>query len=194
MSWHLPHLRLSLELIRRSGVTRQDAVIDVGGGESTLVDDLLDSGFKDITVLDISANALECAQRRLADRASEVTWIAGDIVGASLPAARYRLWHDRAVFHFLTDPEDRRAYTQKIRHSLQPGGFAVISTFSVDGPPKCSGLQVQRYSAETLLGELGTGFKLFDAIPESHRTPSGATQAFIYCLFGLEGQPKASHS
>jgi len=185
-------LRLSLELVRRSGITGRDFIIDVGGGESTLVDDLLDLGFQNVTVLDISAQAISLSKDRLLDRSSMVNWIADDILHASLPMARYRLWHDRAVFHFLTDKQDRAAYADQVRFALSPGGFAVISTFSLDGPPRCSGLDVQRYSSETLLAELGPGFRLLDVLPENHRTPSGATQAFIYCLLAFEEREASS--
>jgi 2-polyprenyl-3-methyl-5-hydroxy-6-metoxy-1,4-benzoquinol methylase len=188
LSWYMPHMRLSLELIRRSGVTPHDFIIDVGGGESTLVDDLLDLGFQNITVLDVSSQALDVSKSRLAGRASMVEWIVEDIRRASLRKGQYRLWHDRAVFHFLTNPEDRTAYMGQVRKALSPGGFAVISTFSLDGPTQCSGLDVQRYSSETLLQELGPGFRLLETELETHRTPSGGKQEFIYCLFSLEAQ------
>lgn len=186
LSWYQPHLRLSLELIRRSGVTLRDLIIDVGGGESTLVDDLLDLGFRNIAVLDASPHALDASKSRLRHRASMVEWIAEDICHASLRKGRYRLWHDRAVFHFLTNPEDRRAYTRQVRLALSPGGFVVISTFSLDGPQKCSGLDVQRYSSESLLREFAPGFRLLEAVPETHRTPSGRKQEFLYCLLTFE--------
>jgi SAM-dependent methyltransferase len=186
LSWYQPHLRLSLELIRRSGVTLQDFIIDVGGGVSTLVDDLLDLGFRNITVLDVSPHALDASKVRLGHCASVVEWVAGDICLVPLRKRRYRLWHDRAVFHFLTTPEDRRAYTRQVRLALSPGGFVVISTFSLDGPQKCSGLDVQRYSSESLLREFGPGFRLLEAVPETHRTPSGGKQEFLCCLLTFE--------
>jgi 2-polyprenyl-3-methyl-5-hydroxy-6-metoxy-1,4-benzoquinol methylase len=186
VSWYQPHLRLSLELIKRSGVSLQDHIIDVGGGPSTLVDDLLNRGHRNITVLDVSARAIDLSKGRLGDDATHVEWIVDDVTHATLPKGRYRLWHDRAVFHFLTNSEDRRAYITQIHHALSPGGFVIISTFSVDGPRKCSGLEVCRYSAETLLAEFGNDFRLVASRSENHLTPSKATQAFIYCLFSLE--------
>ena len=188
VSWYQPHLRLSVELIERSGVAHGDRIIDVGGGASTLVDDLLDRGFRNITVLDLSSLAIDISQRRLGNQGTDVEWIVGDVTQARLRERAYRLWHDRAVFHFLTNPEDRRAYVRQVRHALSQGGLVIISTFSPDGPAKCSGLEVCRYSPETLLEELGTGFKLLESHSENHRTPLNATQGFIYCLFSSESR------
>ena len=187
VSWYQPHLRLSLELFERAGVGQQDHIIDVGGGASTLVDDLLNRGYRNITVLDVSAQAIQISKRRLGREASAVEWIVDDVTHVTLPNGRYRLWHDRAVFHFLTKLEDRRAYIRQIHHALSPGGVVIISTFSVDGPRKCSGLEVCRYSAETLLAEFGDDFRLVASHSENHLTPSNVTQAFVYCLFSREG-------
>jgi 2-polyprenyl-3-methyl-5-hydroxy-6-metoxy-1,4-benzoquinol methylase len=186
VSWYQPHLRLSFELIERAGVGREDSIIDVGGGASTLVDDLLNRGYRNITVLDVSSQAIDISKRRLGNIGTQVEWIAHDVTDAILPNGRYRLWHDRAVFHFLTNSEDRQAYIRQIHHALRPDGFVVISTFSLEGPHKCSGLEVCRYSAETLLAEFGDKFRLVDSRSESHLTPSHATQAFTYCLFSLD--------
>jgi len=182
VSWYQPHLKLSSELIERSGVDQDSAIIDVGGGASTLVDDLLERGFRNITVVDISSHAIERAKERLRHRARIVEWRAEDILHATLPSARYRLWHDRAVFHFLTNAEDRHVYVRQLRHGLTPAGFVVISTFSPDGPKKCSGLDVCRYSPETLRAELGTGFEVVVSQTENHLTPANVPQSFIYCL------------
>jgi 2-polyprenyl-3-methyl-5-hydroxy-6-metoxy-1,4-benzoquinol methylase len=186
VSWYQPHLRVSLDLIERAAVGRQDHIIDVGGGASTLVDDLLARGYRNITVLDVSAQAIDISKRRLGNMATQVEWIADDVTHATLPNSRYRLWHDRAVFHFLTNPDDRRAYIRQIHHALSPNGVVIISTFSVDGPRKCSGLEVCRYSAKTLLAEFGDDFRLVESHSENHLTPSNVTQAFIYCLFSRE--------
>jgi 2-polyprenyl-3-methyl-5-hydroxy-6-metoxy-1,4-benzoquinol methylase len=186
VSWYQPHLRLSLELIERSGISQQDHIIDVGGGASTLVDDLLNRGYRNITVLDVSAQAIDISKRRLGHAATKIEWVVDDATHATLAKGHYRLWHDRAVFHFLTNAEDRQSYISQIHHALRPDGFVVISTFSLDGPRKCSGLEVCRYSAETLLVELGDGFQLVESRSENHLTPSNATQAFIYCLFSLK--------
>ncbi len=189
MSWYQPHLRLSLDLIQRAGIGPEDRIVDVGGGASTLVDDLLDRGYCNITVIDVSSTALEIAKRRLGSRAALAKWIVDDVLHTPMPQCQ--LWHDRAVFHFLTNPADRHAYISQLRHALIPGGFAVLSTFSLDGPHKCSGLEVCRYSVDTLLGELGSGFRVLASMPENHRTPSGVTQSFLYCLLTLETQSHA---
>jgi SAM-dependent methyltransferase len=187
VSWYQPHLRVSFDLIERSGVTQVDHIIDVGGGASTLVDDLLDRDFNNLTVLDISSNAIEVSRSRLGNRAALVHWITDDVLLAPLEKGKYRLWHDRAVLHFLTNADDRRTYVGQVRHAVLPGGFVVISTFSLDGPSKCSGLETCRYSPETLLAEFGPGFRLLESHSELHRTPSGAVQAFLYCLLLFEG-------
>lgn len=187
VSWYQPHLRMSLDLIRRSGVTQGDPLIDVGGGASTLVDDLLDAGFHNLTVLDISSKAIDASKVRLGTRAALVRWVADDILHVPLDNGRYALWHDRAVLHFLTDAEDRRAYVGQVRYAVRPGGIVVISTFALDGPPRCSGLEVRRYSPEALLAEFGPGFRLIESNVEDHRTPSGAAQAFLCCSLSFEG-------
>ena len=183
VSWFKPHLSKSLELILGAKIDKHEPVIDVGGGASTLVDDLLNEGFTDITVLDVSSESLEVSKKRLGKEASKIHWVVDDITIANLPKNHYFLWHDRAVFHFLTDPEDRQKYKRILGQSLKPKSFAIISTFSLGGPVKCSGLDVCRYSPETLSGELGPGFQLLRSENETHKTPFDTTQEFVYCLF-----------
>lgn len=181
VSWFQEHAARSLEIIRSIGARPESRIIDVGGGASTLVDDLLGEGFKDISVLDLSASALEVARKRLGAKGDGVKWIAGDILHAPLPKQAYDIWHDRAVFHFLTDPADRQAYVQQVMKSVTPGGHVIVATFSPDGPEQCSGLPVARYSHDQLHGEFGPAFELVDRASEEHRTPWGSVQHFIYC-------------
>jgi SAM-dependent methyltransferase len=179
VSWYAPRLERSLSLI--SGVASPDAaVIDVGGGASTLVDDLLRLGFHDVTVLDVSEAALQASQRRLGAAAERVHWIVSDVLAARLPR-RFDLWHDRAVFHFLTDPADRATYAALARASVVPGGHLVMATFAPDGPSRCSGLDVARYDGAMIAGELA-GFELVEESREAHVTPWGAEQRFAYFL------------
>lgn len=186
VSWYRPHLERSLELIRRSAPDFSAAVIDVGGGESTLVDDLLAAGYRDVTVLDISVTALEVAQRRLGSNGQCVTWLAADITDIELPEHRYDVWHDRAVFHFLTDTAQRAAYVRQVARSVRPGGYVIVATFGPEGPQKCSGLDVVRYDAGALHDEFGAEFRLLDSTTELHQTPFGVTQQFVYCLCKME--------
>lgn len=181
VSWHRTHLEKSLELIRATGVGKDAQIIDVGSGASTLVDDLLADGFKHITVLDISAAAFKTAQARLAERAKNVTWLEMDVTRASLPTNHYDVWHDRAVFHFLTDPEDRRRYVNVVNHALKPGGHIIVATFGPHGPLKCSGLDTVRYTPEQLHDEFGASYELTRTITEDHVTPSEKHQEFVYC-------------
>jgi len=181
VSWYQEHLQTPLRLIERTGVEKTAQIIDVGGGASTLVDDLLESGFKHITVLDISTAAINAARKRLGSRAEEVTWIEADITKVALPHHYYDLWHDRAVFHFLTSAEERQRYVETVKQSLKPRGHVIISTFAPDGPPKCSGLDVVRYSPKSLHDEFGNEFELIESASEAHLTPSGTKQKFIYC-------------
>lgn len=181
VSWYQVHAQTSLELIQRTGISRTSPMIDVGGGASTLVDDLIDGGFQAITVLDISRAALQFAQQRLGVRGARVTWIEADITQVDLPPKAYEVWHDRAVFHFLTQPDDRRRYINAVRHSVRPGGHVIVATFALEGPERCSGLDVMRYSPERLHGEFGEDFELLTSMPETHHTPFGTEQRFIYC-------------
>ncbi len=183
MSWHQPRLEMSLALFQLTGVATDGAIIDVGGGISTLVDDLLDAGFTDVTVLDIAAPALHGVRERLGERAENVSWIEADVREVELPGARFDVWHDRAVFHFLTCKESRERYAATMKSALKSGGHAIVATFGPDAPPRCSGLDVVRYSPENLLAELGPGLRMVHGARELHLTPSGNEQEFTYtCL------------
>ena len=183
LGWYRPRLESSLALIAAVGLQKDQPLIDVGGGASTLVDDLLALGYERITVADLSDAALERARRRLGDRAEAVTWMSADMLTAELPATGYDLWHDRAVFHFLTAAADRAAYLAQLRHALAPGGQAIFGVFAPEAPPRCSGLEVRRYTAEALQAEIGGGFDLLEQRRERHVTPGGAEQAYLYCRF-----------
>jgi 2-polyprenyl-3-methyl-5-hydroxy-6-metoxy-1,4-benzoquinol methylase len=185
VSWYQAEPQVSMTLIRRVAIDLDSAIIDVGGGASVLVDGLLDAGYRHVTVLDIAEPALTIVRRRLGERAESVEWLEADVLTAQLPAAKYAVWHDRAVFHFLTGREERRSYVAALRHAVKPRGHAIVSSFATDGPSRCSGLEVVRYSPESMHAELGEGFELIDSVREDHRTPSGATQSFVYCLFRL---------
>lgn len=182
VSWFQEQAATSLRLIQATGLGPEAAILDVGGGASVLVDDLLAAGYRDLAVLDLSGAALVAARERLGARAEQVRWIEGDITRVALPA-NYDLWHDRAVFHFLTDPGDRQAYRRQLEQALRPGGHLVIATFAEDGPERCSDLPVMRYSASELRAEFGAGFDLLHSERETHRTPGGALQRFTYCHF-----------
>jgi len=181
VSWFQPHADLSVGLIEATGVGIDAAVIDVGGGASTLADDLLARGYTSLTVLDLSAAALAAARNRLGSQASRVQWIEADITKANLPAGQFDVWHDRAVFHFLTAPEDRAAYVQTVFRSVKPGGHVIVASFAEDGPEQCSGLPVMRYRPDALHAEFGEAFSLLSHTKEAHHTPSGTVQQFVYC-------------
>jgi ubiquinone/menaquinone biosynthesis C-methylase UbiE len=181
VSWFQPHAESSLGFIHATGVGKDAAIIDVGGGASTLVDDLVSEGYSDLTVLDLSAAALEAARKRLGERERGVRWIEADITEVNLPDNRYDVWHDRAVFHFLTAPEQREAYVRTVFRSVKPGGHVIVATFAEDGPDKCSGLPVMRYSPDGLHDEFGEAFTLLQHRKEAHHTPSGSVQQFVYC-------------
>lgn len=181
VSWYQAEASLSLQLIQ-AAVTAPDAcIVDVGGGASTLVDNLLASGYQHLTVLDLSGEALAVAQKRLGDKSEVVTWIEADVTQANLPQHSMDLWHDRAVFHFLTDAADRKAYVAQVKRTVKPGGDLIVATFASDGPTQCSGLPVQRYTADALHAEFGSEFELLQHTEEHHRTPGGNLQHFIYC-------------
>lgn len=181
VSWYQQQAGLSLQLIQQ--VTSPNAsLIDVGSGASTLIDDLLKFGYQHLTVLDISAAALEVTKQRLANKPNQINWLVADITQATLPALAYDLWHDRAVFHFLTAKADRQAYVTSVKNSLKTGGYLVISCFADHGPEKCSGLPVQRYNAQTLAAAFGADFAFVSTAQEQHPTPFGTSQAFIYLL------------
>ncbi len=194
VSWFQPEARLSLALIQQAAPSRDSAIIDVGGGASTLVDGLLTAGYHSITVLDLSVAGLAQAQRRLADAGRSVAWQDADVLTIDLPAAAFDVWHDRAVFHFLTDPTDRARYVAQVRHTVKPGGFVLVATFAEDGPTRCSGLEVARYSPETLHGEFGNDFRLVESRREEHRTPWGTQQEFTYCLCRYEPHALLRHA
>lgn len=181
VSWFREHLDTSLRMITNTGVGKDAAIIDVGGGNSTLVDDLLEAGFVDVSVLDISSKAIADSKERIGAKATEVNWIVSDITTVELHADRYDLWHDRAVFHFLTDEEDRRKYVELVMRSLKPGGHIIVASFSLDGPKKCSGLDIVQYSPETMHDQFGDAFQLVESVSETHNTPFGTTQDFVYC-------------
>ncbi len=183
VSWFQPRMARSIELIERfAPELASSRLLDVGGGASTLVDELL-GRVAHLTVMDLSAAALEHSRARLGERASSVTWRVGDITTVELAEDSVDVWHDRAVFHFLRTAEARRAYVAQIERALVAGGLAVMATFSLDGPERCSGLEVCRYSAESLLAELGAGFSLLHHEQEAHVTPSDKTQSFVYAVF-----------
>jgi 2-polyprenyl-3-methyl-5-hydroxy-6-metoxy-1,4-benzoquinol methylase len=182
VSWFQEHAALSLKLIRDARVPATAAIIDVGGGASTLVDDLLASGFDRLTVLDLSAAALATAKARLGARASNAQWLEANVLEADLPSHGFDVWHDRAVFHFLTTEDDRQAYVRKVLHAVKPGGLVIVATFAEDGPTRCSGLPVMRYSAGELHAEFGEPFQLLGHERESHHTPAGGEQKFVYCF------------
>jgi 2-polyprenyl-3-methyl-5-hydroxy-6-metoxy-1,4-benzoquinol methylase len=186
VSWYQPHLARSLELISRAAPNVSATIIDVGGGESTLVDDLLARGYGNVTVLDVSPTAIKASKRRLGPVAQRVAWLTADITKVVLPGQHYDVWHDRAVFHFLTGAAQRAAYVRQVKHSVKSRGHVIVATFGPEGPTKCSGLDVVRYDADSLHGEFGPQFRLVEHAIEMHRTPSGATQQFLYCFCKVE--------
>jgi SAM-dependent methyltransferase len=181
VSWYAPHLETSLRLIEDAAPDRDAAIVDVGGGEATLVDDLVDRGYRRVSVLDVSATALDVAKARLSERAGAVDWLCGDVAAFPFPCDYYDVWHDRAVFHFLTHPKDRAAYVRQVARAVKPGGRVIVATFGPEGPTKCSGLDVVRYGPDALHDEFGPMFRLSRHITELHRTPNGSIQQFTYC-------------
>lgn len=186
VSWYAPHLAESLSYIHRTGLPRSAAVCDVGGGEATLVDDLLDEGYTDLSVLDLSDTALEFCRRRLGERARRVKWIAANVLEHRFRARSVDVWHDRAVFHFLTDRSQRSVYVAQVLRALRPGGYAIVGAFGPQGPTQCSGLPVARYGADDLHGEFGDRFLLLESRTNIHTTPRGVSQQFVYCFCRLE--------
>lgn len=182
VSWFQEQPTPSLWALDAHGAEPSMALIDVGGGASNLVDALLERGWRDLTVLDLSATALEAAQSRLGPLAGEVQWETADITEWR-PSRRYDVWHDRAVFHFLTRPQQRDRYREALTSGLAEGGLAIFATFALDGPELCSGLEVERYDADKLAAELGQSLSLIDTWKESHATPWGASQSFNWCVF-----------
>lgn len=186
VSWFQAAPEQSLQALDRFDAGPAQSLIDIGGGASTLVDALLERGWCDLTVLDIAAPALAAAQARLGDKANAVAWEIADIT-AWQPPRRYDIWHDRAVFHFLTEPQQRADYFRTLGEGLAPGGLAIIATFALDGPEKCSGLAVERYDADKLARAFGPKFKLEANWREEHLTPWGAAQAFTWCVLRQVG-------
>ncbi len=183
LTWYQPRLQQSLEFISSAKLAPEARIVDVGGGASTLVDDLLEAGHQNLAVIDLAASALEATRARLGDRAETIDWIVGDATEPLLPTASVDLWHDRAVFHFLVDPAARDAYLKELRRCLKPGGHCLVATFALDGPEKCSGLPISRYDVEGLHRVFGDAFEKTGAAEEHHQTPSGGTQSFTYCFF-----------
>jgi len=186
VSWFRPHLETSLCLIERAAGDRLASIIDVGGGESTLVDDLIGRGYRNVTVLDISRTAIEHTQKRLDSASQQVTWRIADVTEAGLPTHAYDVWHDRAVFHFLTERTQRLAYVQQVSNAVKPGGHVIVGAFGPEGPSKCSGLDVMRYDADSLHAEFGARFRLMESSKELHHTPFGTTQQFLFCYYVME--------
>ncbi|WP_324779999.1 class I SAM-dependent methyltransferase [Thiobacillus sedimenti] len=180
VSWFQTHAGASLRLIEACAGPGA-SVIDVGGGASVLVDELLDAGYRNLAVLDLAESALAASRARLGARAGMVQWIAADITRAELPAAHYDVWHDRAVFHFLTDPDDRARYVAQVLKSVKPGGHVIVAAFGPGGPLQCSGLDVVRYAPDALHAQFGAPFRLLGHETEIHHTPGGTEQEFVYC-------------
>jgi SAM-dependent methyltransferase len=186
VSWFQQNPAPSLALIAQVGAKPASAIIDVGGGASRLVDHLIERGFCDVTVLDLSAAALEVAKTRLGERADKAHWLVADATIWE-PPRTYDVWHDRAAFHFLTEARDRDAYLARLRQGLKIGGHAIMATFALDGPEKCSGLPVERYDAARLAQTLGSGFELLHSQRNEHATPWGAQQRFQFSVFQRVG-------
>lgn len=185
VSWYRPHLDKSVQLIEGAVSNRSATIIDVGGGESTLVDDLLMLGYQHVSVLDISQKAIQVAQQRLGASANTVEWLVEDVTQATLPKQRYTVWHDRAVFHFLVEPEQRAAYVRQALRCLAPRGHLIMAIFGPEGPRQCSGLEVVRHDIKLLCKHLGPHFDLISSNLEVHRTPGGKAQQFLYAHFRL---------
>ena len=190
VSWFRPHLDQSLAFVARAGLALDAGIIDVGGGASTFVDDLINDGYARVTVNDISQTGLELARQRLGPGGATVQWLVGDITRLELPERAYDFWHDRAVFHFLKEPEERARYVAAVRRALKPGGHILVATFGPHGPERCSELDTMRYSGDQLHGQFGADFEKVDEVIELHPTPSGKQQEFVYCYCRLrQGQP-----
>ncbi|QTR50933.1 class I SAM-dependent methyltransferase [Candidatus Thiothrix anitrata] len=187
MSWYAPHLDTSLQLIQQLAPNHDSAILDIGSGAATLADDLLATGYANVSLLDISAHALAITQQRLGVNVSQIQWLVGNVLEVDLPPNHYDVWHDRAVFHFLTEEADRQRYVQQVLRALKPAGHVIMATFGEHGPTQCSGLDVIRYDATALHGEFGRSFRLLDSLTINHETPAGAVQQFLYCYCRVEG-------
>ncbi len=181
VSWYTPRLERSLAFIEQCELSPEARIIDVGAGACTLADDLVGRGL-DVTVLDVSHRALQRSRERMGDRADNITWRVDDVTQAELPRAHYDLWHDRAVFHFLTEADARQRYVANVLRAVKPGGHVIVATFGLGGPEKCSGLEVVRYDADRLHGQFGAPFHKMDSATDLHKTPWGSEQEFTYCL------------
>ena len=187
VSWYEPMPEVSLNLIRGLHLDKDAAIIDIGGGDSFLAEFLVSEGYNNVTVVDISSNALERARQRMCEKADEVTWIVAD--ASEFKADRqYDLWHDRATFHFFTDSEKREKYLQQLRQAVKPGGFVILGTFSENGPTKCSGLEINQYSVGDMQQLFTEDFNVLSGANVDHKTPSGAVQNFTFCSFQRKKQ------
>lgn len=186
VSWYAPHLETSLQLIKHLAPNTQASILDVGSGASTLPDDLLAAGYTNLSMLDISEHALVIAQTRLAEHAAQVQWLVANVLEIPFASQTYDLWHDRAVFHFLTEKQQRERYVQQVLQAVKPNGHVIMATFGSDGPKQCSGLEVMRYDSQGLHGEFGHSFRLLDSLTVNHRTPAGMFQQFLYCYCRVE--------
>ncbi len=186
VTWYRAHLETSLTLIEQAADSHSASIIDIGAGESTLVDDLAAKGYKNITVLDVSQTALDVTKKRLGPLAERIKWVVADITQMQLEPLAYDVWHDRAVFHFLTSTEQRAVYVRNAATAVKPGGHVIVSTFGPEGPTKRSGLEVMRYDPESLHEEFGLRFRLVESSKELHHTPFGTTQQFLYCYCRVE--------
>ena len=182
VSWYQENPATSLDFIEKTGLPKEAPILDVGSGASTLVDQLLLRGYRNLALLDVSTKALLLTRQRLGGKATGVAWHHGDVTRYSLPE-QYSLWHDRAAFHFLVDPSDRRAYVTSLRQGLRPQGHLILATFAVGGPTKCSGLDVAQYDTQKITTELGQNFRLIETLEELHQTPAGVEQLFSYFWF-----------
>ena len=182
VSWFQDHAELSMKIIADNHVQKTAQIMDVGGGASTFVDDLLSEGFQSVSVLDLSASALFKVRARLGAKGQSVQWLEANILDLNLHGKYFDVWHDRAVFHFLTSQADRQRYVEQVLHAVKPGGLVIVATFAEDGPEKCSGLPVMRYSKDALHAEFGQPFVLLGSEPELHMTPTGKQQKFVYCF------------
>lgn len=186
VSWYTPHLETSLQLIQGLAPSTSASILDVGSGASTLPDDLLAAGYQHLSMLDISEQALEIAQTRLGAQAAQVQWLVGDVLELEFAPQSLDVWHDRAVFHFLTEKSQRERYVQQVLHAVKPKGHVIMATFGTEGPKQCSGLDVMRYDSHSLHDEFGATFRLLDSLTVNHQTPSGMTQQFLYCYCRVE--------
>jgi 2-polyprenyl-3-methyl-5-hydroxy-6-metoxy-1,4-benzoquinol methylase len=183
VSWYRSHLDKSLALIERAAPNLNATIIDIGAGEATLVDDLIEKGYQQLSILDISQAAIDTTKHRLGEVADRLNWLVADITTVDLPSHKYDVWHDRAVFHFLTLPAQRAAYVRQVLRAVKPGGHVIMATFGINGPEKCSGLEIVRYSSASLQAEFGDRFQLLETSTELHVTPFQTTQQFLYCHF-----------